>query len=154
MIACQLREPQSGTVEVGPAIADVGHKGFRSHDQGRRDRCSHRGPGELLAALVDESVGPLHTMPEQFVPRGTIRLPLTHPWEDIVHDRLDSQAARLLAVYMTSYTIRDHKQAKGLLRRSNGALGGEHTIFVGFASPLFAGVESDSCGELDGEIGG
>ena len=55
---------------------------------------------------------------------------------------------------MPSHTIRDHKQTKGFPRGSNGALGSEYKIFVGLASPLFAGVEPDSCGELDGEIGG
>src|SRR6266700_2429832 len=154
MITRQLREPLSGTVEVGPAIADVGHKGFCTHDEGRRDRCSHERPGELLVTLVDESVSPLHAMPEQFAPRGTISLPRPHLWEDMIHNGLDSQVARLLAVHVPSYTICDHKQAKGLPRGSNRAQGGEHTIFVGFAPPLFARVEPDSCRELDGKIGG
>src|SRR6266567_6602262 len=100
MIACQLREPLSGTIEVGPTIANVGHKGFWTDCQGCRDRCSHRGPGELLIALVDDNVGPLHAMPEQFAPRGNIHLPRSHPWEDRVHNGLDSQAARLLTVHM------------------------------------------------------
>ena len=55
---------------------------------------------------------------------------------------------------MASYTIRDHKQAKGLLCSNNGALGGEYKIFVGFAPPLFARVEPDSGRELDGGITG
>src|SRR2546428_12646767 len=117
MIACHLREPQSGTVEVSPAISHVGHEDFWAHDQGGRDRCSHRGPGELLVALVDGNVGTLHAVPEQFFPRGAIHLPRPHLGEDRVHNRLDSQAARLLTVHMTSYTICDYKQAKGLLRR-------------------------------------
>src|SRR5437764_6280371 len=129
MIACQLREPPSRVIEVGPAIAGVYHKGFRTHDQGHCDRCSHRGPGELLVALVDGNVGPLHVVPEQFVPRGAFHLPRPHLWQDRVHNSLDSQAARLLTVHMTSYTIRDHKQTKGLPRSSNGALRSEHTIF-------------------------
>src|SRR2546421_1081192 len=110
MSACQLREPLSGTIEVGPTVSDVGHEDFRAHNQGRRDRCSHRGTSELLVTLEDNNVGSLHTMLEQFAPRGVIRLPLTHPWEDIVHNGLDSQAARLLTVHMPSHTIRDHKQ--------------------------------------------
>src|SRR5579863_8717579 len=116
MIAGQLCELLSGTVEVGPAIADVGHKDFRTNDQGCRGRCSHGRPGELLVALIDNNVSPLHAMPEQFAPRGTFYLPLPHFLKDIVHYSLDSQAARLLTVHMPSYTIRDHKQTKGLPR--------------------------------------
>src|SRR5216684_5777719 len=141
MIACQLREPLSRTIEVGSAIANVGHKDFRTHYQGCRDGRSHRRPGELLVALVDDNVGPLHALPEQFVPRVIIHLPFPHLWEDKVHNGLASQVACLLAVHMASYTICDYKQAKGLLCSSNGALGSEHKIFVGFAAPLFARVE-------------
>src|SRR5215467_2488978 len=152
MIACQLYEPLSRTIEVGSAIANVGYKDFWTHNQSCCDCRCHRGPGELLVAQVDNIVGPLHTMPEQFIPRGT-SLCLSHLWEDRVHNGLDGQAACLLTISLASKTICHYKQTEGFLCSSNGPLGSKNKILVGFAPFPFASIKPYSCRELDGEIG-
>src|SRR6266571_2611315 len=142
MVMSDLGEAFRLTVQVGAAITYVCYISHRADDQGSSHGRAHVGPA-LLVVLVHSMVGLLHSIRQQFHKPFVIHfVACRQDRQHIIDDRLNGQAAGILAIRMPSHAICYDEQPEllwlGVL--STRALHGKQAIFVWLMLALDARV--------------
>src|SRR5205085_9987928 len=111
---CNRAQSSRFSIQVGAAIANVGHKGRQVYDYCSGDGCPHIS-ALLLVPLMDDLIGSLYSIDQELLEICLLQLTaLGQLREHLIDHRLNGLATRLLSIPMSAHAICDDKHTKRL----------------------------------------
>src|SRR6266568_9501272 len=109
MVVCNLGKPTWFSIEIGPAITNIGDIGGGADNQGSGHGCTHIS-SLFQVALVYGLIGALHTITQETSESLILYMFICQDsGQDVIDNGLNRHTTGILTICMTSHAICNHK---------------------------------------------